>query len=167
MRLAVLALAACTAGQARTAHRAGEVSAAAGIFGILGTVGLAEAVPGHDTTILHVGMVFIPVTVVGALVYAATDSTVNKSSRPEVSDDRPRDTAMALAKQAKHAARRGDCAEVLALEPRVRDLDAGIYHRFRNDVVIKTCLPREAEGADAETPTLPSTGDAPALPDPD
>jgi hypothetical protein len=158
MRLAVLALAACTAGQARTAHRAGEVSAAAGIFGILGTVGLAEAVPGHDTTILHVGMVFIPVTVVGALVYAATDSTVNKSTPPEVSDDRPRDTAMALAKQAKHAARRGDCAEVLALEPRVRELDAGIYHRFRHDVVIKTCLQPPADATDTPSAELPSDG---------
>jgi hypothetical protein len=164
MRLAVLALAACTAGQARTAHRAGEVSAAAGLFGILGTVGVAEAVPGHDTTILQVGMIFIPVTVVGALIYAATDETVNKSTPPEVSDDRTRDTAMALAKQAKHAARRGDCAEVLALEPRVRDLDASIYHRFCNDVVIKTCLAPAGSDAAPVVPTL--NGDV-ADPDPD
>jgi hypothetical protein len=160
MRLAVLALAACTAGQARTAHRAGEIGAAAGIIGILGTVGVAEAVPGHDTTILRVGMVFIPVTVLGALLYVATDSTVNRPSPPEVSEDRTRDTAMALAKQAKHAARRGDCAEVLALEPRVRDLDAAIYRRFRNDVVIKTCLVPEPAGSAATSAA--GSGDAPA-----
>jgi hypothetical protein len=168
MRLAVLALVACTAGQARTAHRAGEVAAAAGIIGIIGTVGVAEAVPGHDTTILHVGIVFIPVTVLGALLYVATDSTVNQSAPPEVSEDRTRDTAMALAKQAKHAARRGDCAEVLALEPRVRELDAGIYRRFRNDVVIKTCLPAEPAGSDtAPLPGLPANADAPVSSDPD
>ena len=167
MRLAVLALAACTAGQARTAHRAGEVSAAAGIFGILGTVGVAEAVPGHDTTILRIGMVFIPVTVIGALVYAATDETVNKSTPPEVSEDRTRDTATALATQARHAASRGDCAEVLALEPRVRDLDAAIYHRFRTDVVIKTCLAPEPAPAGDSVPKLPANADALVQPDPE
>lgn len=140
MRLAVLALAACTAAQARSAHRAGEVAAAGGIIGLLGTVAVAEAVPGHDTTIMHVGLVFVPVTVLGALLYAATDGTVNRSTPPDVTDDRGRDTALALAQQARHAARQGDCAEVLALEPRVRELDAAIYHRFREDDVIRTCL---------------------------
>jgi len=113
--------------------------------------------------------VFVPVTVIGALVYAATDSTVNNAPKEQVSEDRTRDTAMDLAKQAKHAARRGDCAEVLALEPRVRELDAGIYHRFRNDVVIKPCLAPEAP-AEVEAPTLPlapANGDARPTTDPD
>jgi hypothetical protein len=167
MRLAVLALAACTAGQARTAHRGGEISAAAGIFGILGTVAVAEAVPGHDTGIMKVGMVFIPVTVIGALLYAATDSTVNSPPTEKVSEDRTRDTAMELAKQAKHAARRGDCAEVLALEPRVKDLDAAIYRRFRNDLVIKTCLVPEPAGSDAPSAVAPANGDVPVPTDPD
>jgi hypothetical protein len=141
MRAAFLALVACTASQARTAHRAGAITAAGGLIGMIATVGVAEAFPDEHATILHGGIVFVPIAVVGALLYAATDSLVNRPEVPDVSADRTRDTAMSLAKEAKHAARRGDCAEVLALEPRVRDLDAGIYRRFRHDEVIKTCLP--------------------------
>jgi len=145
MRLALVLCAACTARQAHTAHRAGEIAAAGGLVGIIGTVGVSYAFPDDQAGILKVGIAFVPVTVIGALLYIATDSMVNKQAAPDVREDRTRDTAMDLAKQAKHAARRGDCAEVLAIEPRVRDLDAGIYRRFRHDEVIRTCLP--ADGA--------------------
>jgi hypothetical protein len=151
MRIAaLLALAACTSHQAASAHRAGEVMAAGGLIGLMATVAVAELDRDDHAAILQGGMVFIPVSVVGALMYAATDSIVNRPESPNVSEDRTADTAMALAKEAKHAARRGDCAEVLALEPRVKELDAGIYRRFRHDVVIKTCLPPD----DAEPPEL-------------
>ena len=146
MRLALLLCAACTASQAGKAHTAGEIAAAGGLVGIIGTVGISYAFPDDQSTILHAGIAFVPVTVIGALLYIATDATVNKTTRPDVSEDRTRDTAMDLAKQAKHAARRGDCAEVLAIEPRVRELDAGIYLRFRHDEVIRTCLPAEPAG---------------------
>jgi len=141
--------AACTATQAKTAHRAGEIAAAGGIIGIMATVGISYAFPDEQSTILHAGIAFVPVTVIGALMYVATDSIVNRPSPPDVREDRTRDTAMDLAKQAKHAARRGDCAEVLAIEPRVRELDAGIYRRFRHDEVIRTCLPPDPEPAAA------------------
>ena len=135
---------ACTTHQLRTAHRTGAVMAGAGLIGLMGTVGVAELVPDDHSTILRTGIAFVPVAVVGALLYAATDSTVNGPEAPDVRTDRTADLAMDLAKQAKHAARRGDCAEVLALEPRVRELDAGIYRRFRRDQVIRTCLPPDA-----------------------
>jgi hypothetical protein len=92
---------------------------------------------------------------------------VNSPPTEKVSEDRTRDTAMDLAKQAKHAARRGDCAEVLALEPRVRELDASIYRRFRNDLVIKTCLVPEPEGSGAPPAVAPTNGDIPVPTDPD
>jgi hypothetical protein len=139
---------ACTASQARTAHRAGAIATAGGLIGILATVGAAEAFPDEHSTLLRAGVAFVPVALVGALLYATTDSMVNQREAPDVSADRTRDTAMSLAKEAKHAARRGDCTEVLALEPRVRELDAGIYRRFRHDEVIKTCLVARPEDED-------------------
>jgi len=148
MRLALLLCAACTASQAKTAHSAGEIAAAGGIMGIMATVGVSYAFPDDQSTILHAGIGFVPVVVIGALLYIATDGTVNRPTPPDVRADRTRDTAMELAKQAKHAARSGDCAEVLAIEPRVKELDAAIYLRFRRDEVIRTCLPAEAEPAE-------------------
>jgi hypothetical protein len=69
----LVALASCTAGQARRVHRAGEVAAAAGIGAMLGSVLAAEAMPDHDQALYTFGRACIPVTVLGALVYAATD----------------------------------------------------------------------------------------------
>jgi len=165
MRLALVALVtACTTGQVRTTHRAGEIMAGAGLIGIMGAVATAELVPDEHSAILRTGIAFVPVAVVGALLYAATDSTVNRPETPDVSADRNADLAMDLAKQAKHAARRGDCAEVVALEPRVRELDAGIYRRFRRDKVIGTCLPPEpVEPVEPEAvPPLAAPAPAPA-----
>jgi hypothetical protein len=156
MRLALVLCAACTASQAKKAHRAGEVAAAGGLIGIMADVGISYAFPDDQSTILKAGIGFVPVVVIGALVYIATDGIVNKTAAPDVREDRTRDTAMDLAKEAKHAARRGDCAEVLAIEPRVRDLDAAIYRRFRNDEVIRSCL--SVEPTDTPSDALPSAG---------
>jgi len=157
MRLALVLclVAGCTARQARSAHRAGEVMTAGGLIGLLATVAVAEIDEDDHAAILHGGFTFVPIAIVGALMYAATDSAVNRPEAPQVSADRSADTAMGLAKEAKHAARRGDCAEVLALEPRVRELDAGIYRRFRHDEVIKVCLPPAAEASPDAVPGLP------------
>lgn len=159
MRFALVLVAAasagaCTTGQVRTAHHAGEIMAGAGLIGIMGAVATAELVSDDHSAILRTGIVFVPVAVIGALLYAATDSTVNRPEAPDVSADRNADLAMDLAKQAKHAARRGDCAEVLALEPRVRELDVGIYGRFRRDKVIGTCLPAEPVEPESVPPVV-------------
>ena len=161
MRLAlVLCVAACTSRQARSAHRAGEFMTAGGLIGLMATVAVAELDQDDHSAILHGGLAFVPVAIVGALMYAATDATVNHPEAPHVSADRSADTAMALSKDAKHAARRGDCAEVLALEPRVRELDAAIYRRFRRDDVIRTCLPPDDTAA-PEDAVLPAATDLP------
>jgi hypothetical protein len=131
----------CTAAQARVAHRGGEIALAAGLIGILADVMVAELHPGPDNAVLGVGLVFVPISVGGALAYAATDSLVNADhERATTERERAYETAFDLARQAKHAARRGDCAEVQAIEPRVRELDEHVYRRFLRDDVIKTCL---------------------------
>ena len=172
MRLALVALtAACTTAQVRTAHHAGEIMAGGGLIGIMATVATAELLPDDHSVILRTGVAFVPVAVVGALLYAATDSTVNRPEAPDVRPDRNADLAMDLAKQAKHAARRGDCAEVLALEPRVRELDAGIYRRFCRDKIIGTCLPPappepDSPALDAASPSTPALDAAPPSAEP-
>ena len=145
MRLALVLCAACTASQATQAHRAGEIAAAGGLIGIMADVGISYAFPDDQSTILKAGIGFVPVVVIGALVYIATDGIVNKTAAPDVREDRTRDTAMDFAKEAKHAAERGDCAEVLAIGGRLRDLDAAIYRRFRRDKDIRRCLIAEPE----------------------
>jgi hypothetical protein len=159
---ALVLLAACSARQARTAHRAGEVATAGGLVGILASVAVAELVPSHSELFLGAGLAFVPVSVLGALTYAATDGMLHDPA-PDVRPARARDLAFDLARQAKHAARRGDCAEVLAIEPRVRELDAGIYRRFRHDKVISTCLP-PAPPDPSEPPPAPVLSPPPAVP---
>jgi len=131
----------CTVAQARSAHRAGEVALAAGLVGILGDVIVSAALPGHDTATLSAGLVLVPICVLGALTYAATDSYVN-ADRAQAPSARGRsfDAAYELAREAKHAARRGDCAEVQAIGPRVRELDEIVYRKFLHDEIIQTCL---------------------------
>src|SRR5206468_11399355 len=97
--MAVAALPGCTARQARSAHRAGEVMTAGGLIGLMGAIALAEVDHDDHTAILHGGFAFVPISIVGALMYAATDATVNRPEAPTVSEDRTRDTAMALAKE--------------------------------------------------------------------
>jgi hypothetical protein len=142
----------CTAAQARTAHTSGAVALAGGLFGILGCVGVAELAPSVKPEALGVGLVFVPISVAGALVYAATDSLVSggPTEHALTAGDRAFATAMELAREAKHAARRGDCAEVLAIQPRVREIDERVYRRFLRDQVIRTCLAPEAGDGNRE-----------------
>ncbi len=137
--LAVAALCGCTTAQLHTAKRVGEWTAAGALFGMLGSVGLAEAWQSERGTILEGGIAFIPIALAGALVYAAADMS-EPPPEPPREHSHSWDAAMDLAKEAKHAARAGDCAEVHAIEPRVRDLDSDVYLRFVRDTVIRTCL---------------------------
>jgi len=108
---------------------------------MLATVTAAALDPGADTQLLEVGALFIPFAIGGALMYAAADSA---EPPPEIVREEHTSTwhaAMTLAKEAKHAARAGDCAQVQAIEPRVRDLDDDVYQRFLRDKVIHPCLP--------------------------
>ena len=132
----------CTAAQARSAHTGGAVALTGGLVGILGCIAVAEAAPGISSDATRAGIVFVPISVLGALTYAATDAAVNASDRAQAqtASDRAYSTAYELARQAKHAARRGDCAEVQAIEPRVRETDERVYRKFLHDEIIRTCL---------------------------
>ena len=123
-------------------HTGGAVALTGGLFGILGAITVAEIVPSHASAATNAGIVFVPIAVLGALMYAATDSTVNGGDREPALTPRERAFAAAyeLAREAKHAARRGDCAEVQAIEPRVHDLDEVVYRKFLHDEIIRTCL---------------------------
>jgi LmbE family N-acetylglucosaminyl deacetylase len=131
----------CTTHQLHVAKRAGEITAGAALLGMLATIGFAAADPGVDTDILEYGALFVPLTVGGALVYVAADTAEPPPELVRVDHTSTWQAAMDLAKQAKHAARSGDCAEVQAIGPRVRDLDDTVYQRFVRDKVIQTCLP--------------------------
>jgi hypothetical protein len=144
---------ACTAHQARVAKRVGEATAAAALIGMLTTIAIAAAHPGSDTELLEIGAIFVPFTVGGALVYVAGDSALApvEAAAPAPAHSSSWQAAMSLAKQAKHAARRGDCAEVQAIEPRVRELDDEVFARFERDEVIGRCLTPPASPPAAAT----------------
>lgn len=157
----------CTHAQASSVHRAGEVTLAAGLIGLLGTVALAEAVPSEHSTILRGGLVFVPISVIGALAYIAVDSEVNQPrERALTPEERSYDAAYAIAREAKHAARRGDCAEVQAAEPRVRELNERVYRKFLHEPIIARCLaPRpEPEPVPVPDPVAPPTAPEPPAP---
>jgi hypothetical protein len=132
----------CTQTQARKAHRAGEIATAGGLVGILACGLTAAALPEHDNQILDVGLVFVPISVLGALVYISTDEKAMTESAPMVTRrERNRAAAWDLTKQAEDAARREDCTEVQAIDPRVRDLDSDFHTSvFMRDVAIQRCL---------------------------
>jgi hypothetical protein len=134
--------AACTPSQARKAHRAGEIATAGGLIGILATASVASLVPAHEDTLLTVGVAFVPVSVVGALLYIATDSKVNQDHGPEPTlREKKRATAWELTQQAAHAARDQDCTQVQAIAPRVRELDHDFHSSvFIRDAAIQRCL---------------------------
>jgi CRISPR/Cas system-associated protein Csm6 len=139
--LLLLAATSCTHAQASKIHRAGEVTLAAGLIGILATVAVAEAIPSEHSDILRAGVVFVPISLFGALAYIAVDSEVNQPrERALTPEERSFEAAMTIARDAKHAARRGDCAEVQAIEPRVRELNERVYRRFLHEDVIRRCL---------------------------
>jgi hypothetical protein len=132
----------CTPPQARRAHRAGEVAAAGGLVGMLAAGVTASALPAHDDQIMKVGLAFVPVSIIGALVYIATDSKANEQSAPAMTRrERRREEAWELTKQAEAAARSADCTQVQAIDPRVRDLDVELHVVvFMRDVAIQRCL---------------------------
>jgi hypothetical protein len=131
----------CTHAQASQVHRAGEVTLAAGLIGLLGTVALAEAVPSEHSSILRAGVVFVPISLLGALAYIAVDSEVNQPrERALTPEERSFEAAMTIAKEAKHAARRGDCAEVQAASLRVKELNEHVYLRFLHEPILRACL---------------------------
>ena len=133
----------CTQTQARKAHRAGEITTAGGLIGVLAAGVTASVVPAHEDEIMTVGLAFVPVSVVGALVYIATDSKVNgDSGGPTLTRrERNRATAWELTKQAAESARERDCTQVQAIAPRVRDLDMEFHVSvFMRDVAIQRCL---------------------------
>lgn len=132
----------CTQTQARKAHRAGEVATAGGLIGVLTAGVVASLDPAHEDTIMAVGLGFVPISVVGALVYVATDSKANEDPGPTLTRrERNRATAWELTKQAADAARDRDCTQVQAIAPRVRELDLDFHVSvFMRDVAIQRCL---------------------------
>jgi hypothetical protein len=139
----VLVLAsACTQTQARSAHRVGEVATATGLIGLLASVTVATAVPSHETTFTSVGLAFVPVAVLGALLYISTDSLSRREPERVLSRrERHRAAAWDLTKRAASAARAEDCTQVQAIAPRVRELDLDFHVSvFMRDVAIQRCL---------------------------
>ncbi|HUS30913.1 MAG TPA: hypothetical protein VMZ53_20525 [Kofleriaceae bacterium] len=140
--LSLVSTSGCTTPQARRAHRAGEVAAAGGLVGMLAAGVTASAIPAHDTQILTVGLAFIPISIIGALVFIATDDKANEHAAPYLTRrERHRAEAWELTKQAAAAARSADCTQVQAIDPRVRDLDLEFHGIvFLRDVAIRRCL---------------------------
>ena len=136
LALAVSMLISCTPAQAPRVHRAAEVAIVAGLVGMIAS-GIAGGLS-NDKLVAHADYLFAPVAVAGAAAYWITDGTVERLERDEA--QRKLDAAFALAREAKHAARRNDCARVQALEPQVRELDLSVYRRFRRDQIIRPCL---------------------------
>ena len=153
----------CTHAQSSRIHTAGEVTLAAGLIGLLGAVALAEAVPSEHSTILRAGAVFVPLSLIGAFAYIAVDSEVNQPrERALTPEERSFEAAMTIAKDAKHAARRGDCAEVQAAEPRVRELNDRVYRRFLHEPIIQACLaPPSAPETAPVQPSSPALSPVP------
>lgn len=102
----------------------------------------ASAFPAHDTEIMTVGLAFVPISLIGALVFIATDEKANEQPPPfRTRRERRREEAWELTKQAKQAARSADCTQVQAIDPRVKDLDFDFYGVvFMRDVAIQRCL---------------------------
>ena len=133
----------CTQQQARKAHRAGEIATMGGLVGVLGCGLVAAAVPNHDETIMTAGaFTFVPIAVVGALLYITTESKANAEPGPMMTRrERNQATAWEMTKQAAEAARMQDCTQVQAIAPRVRDLDQDFHVTvFMRDVAIQRCL---------------------------
>lgn len=132
----------CSRAQARKAHRAGEVAAAGGLVGMLACGVAASLVPRHEDPIMTVGLAFVPVSLVGALLYIVTDDNTHDDHAPTLTRrERERATAWELTQQAASAARMQDCTQVQAIAPRVRDLDIDFHVAvFMRDVAIQRCL---------------------------
>jgi hypothetical protein len=134
----------CSHSQAVKAHRVGEVVTAGGLIGVL-VCGVGAAIDqSHEDTIMTVGLAFVPISLLGALVYVATDSEATSVPAPaptQTRRERNRAAAWELTKQAALAARSEDCTQVQAIAPRVRDLDVDFHLSvFLRDVAIVHCM---------------------------
>ena len=138
----VLALAiahGCTPRQVRITHRTGELMTGGGLIGLLATGVTAALLPSHEDTLATVGIGFIPVAVVGALLFITTDSASGRDREPKLTRrERHQLAAWELTKQAAVAARERDCTQVQAIAPRVRELFHTVV--FMRDVAILRCL---------------------------
>lgn len=85
---------------------------------------------------------FVPIAVIGALVYIATDEKAKEPQGPTLTRrEKKRLEAWELTKQAGQAARERDCMQVEAIHPRVRELDLEFHNIvFMRDVAIQRCL---------------------------
>jgi hypothetical protein len=126
----------CTPAQAPRVHRAGEIAMIAGIGGML--IGGVAAALSSSKPVAYSEFVFAPIMIAGGAAFWISDGPNTEHDEQEA--QRKLEAAFALAKTAKHAARASDCAQVQAIEPRVRELDESVYRRFRHDKVIATCL---------------------------
>lgn len=139
----LVGLCGCTTTQARKANRAGEWATAGGLVGMLVAGTTASALPAYEDTLLTVGIAFVPITVLGALVYIATFEKANPREQgpPLTRRERKRLEAWELTKEAGQAARERDCIQVEAIHPRVRALDMEFHVSvFMRDVAIQRCL---------------------------
>jgi len=133
----------CSRTQVRQIHRAGEVATAGGLIGIVASGMAAAIVPRHEDTIMTVGLAFVPVSIIGALLYITTDEKDDEARGPTLLTRRERNRAAAwdLTQQAASAARVQDCTQVQAIAPRVRELDVDFHLAvFMRDVAIQRCL---------------------------
>jgi hypothetical protein len=141
--LAVVFVLGCTHGQMRTAHRVGEITTAGGLAGVLACATGAAFDQQHEKTFLTVGAMFVPISVLGALMYIATDREVNHDDGPPppTRRERVREAAWELTKQAAEAARAQDCTQVQAISPRVHELDSEFHGSvFMRDAAILRCM---------------------------
>jgi hypothetical protein len=146
MRRLVLALvleSSCTPAQAPRVHRAAEIAIVSGIVAMV-TAGIIAGIT-NNKLVAHSDYVFGGVTLAGAAGYWVSDNEIQQLAREDA--QRKFDAAFALARDAKHAARRNDCAQVQEIEPKVRALDPIVYRRFRHDDIIKACLPATLDPA--------------------
>lgn len=132
----------CTPRQIRIANRAGEVSTGVGLVGILATGTAAVVLPSQEDALTTAGIAFVPVAVLGALLYVSTASGASKETAPALTrKERHQLAAWELTKQAATAARQRDCTQVQAIAPRVFDLDHDFHMVvFMRDVAIQRCL---------------------------
>jgi len=132
----------CTHGQLRKVHHVSEVTTGGALVGILACGTIAAFDQMHEGTILAIGVVFVPIAILGAFTYVATDSEAHHEVTPEPTQrERKRAAAWELTKEAATAARGDDCTQVQAIAPRVRELDADFYVSvFLRDVAIARCL---------------------------
>ena len=137
--LALLLVISCTPAQAPPVHRAGEVAIFVGLGGMIAS-GVAAALT-RNSVVAHLDYAFVPIAFGGGAAYWISDKANDAYEQEQV--QQKFDQAFALAREAKHAARRGDCAQVQAIEPKVRELDESVLRRFRHEPVIAACLAPE------------------------